>query len=615
MTDLKVALRNAHEAGDIDAAKRIAQMIKSNDAKQPTPVDITTLNEVAGAPELNQLSVPAFKASLGLLSTGDEKSLQGILKSQFGDDVSFQNVDDSTVVNLPSGQYVINAPGLSTQDVFKFVSDALAFTPAGRAKSITGAALGSGATELGLETLEKGLGGDDVSKTEVLTSSLLGGAFKGLEDLIGAGYRAFKGSNKNEIVEQGLDSGIPVMTSDVLQPTTFVGKTAQQTAEKIPFAGTGAAREGQQAIRESAIEEIADKYSQYSYKAITDSLKKSSNKVKSAAGNVIGQTGRQLDELGEIPLTNTRQAIREVTEELSKKGVIKNQSALDDLNVLTIAIDEAPQTFSTLKENRTAFNDIIKGFDKADRSQLGSRANALLLKTQNAMKNDLDNFAKNNLDAQRYNKWKKANAVYKEEATKLTKTRIKNVLDKGDITPENVSTILFSQKPSELKSLYNGLEQSGRQNARAAIISKVVNDISRRASGFTPNSFASELKKYSPQINTFFKGEEKKQLEGLRRVLESTRRAQDAAISTPTGQQLSGGVTLAAAATDLGLTALIGGTTGGIARLYESAPVRNALLRLASVPKGSTKYEQALSEATSVLSSTAQAIRSEVEEQ
>lgn len=614
MADLTTALRNAHNAGDEEAAKRIAQMIRAQQVPTTPSVDISTLEEVGGAPELNQLSVPAFKASLGLLSTGDEKSLQGILKQQFGEDVSFDEVDGSTVVNFPSGQYVLNQPGLSGQDVARFISDALAFTPAGRAKTVGGAILGAGATELGLEATEQALGGESVDAGEVATSAALGGAFKGAEDLIGAGYRAIKGTApqaQKELIKEGAEAGIPLMTSDVVPPQTFVGKTAQQTAEKIPFAGTGAQREVQQQFRQDAVEDLANRYNQFSYSAIVDSLRNSGNKVKSAAGNVLNKTGQQLDELGEIPLDNTRAAISEVKDELGKAGVIRNEAALADLQVLVDAIDEAPQTFSTLKENRTAFRDIIKGFDKSDRSQLGTRANALLTKAQSAITKDMDSFAKQNLDARDYNRWKKANSVYAGEAEKLTKTRLKNVLDKGDVTPEAVSTMLFSQKPSELKTLYSSLGTDGRKNARAAIISKVVDNVSKRAGGLTPNAFATEFKKFNPQVNQFFKGQEKKQLLGLQKALDATRRAQDAAVSTPTGQQLTGAVTLGAAATDLGLTTLLGGSVGGIARLYESVPVRNALLRLSSAQKGSTKFEQALLELRTALSSASQAVSDE----
>ena len=578
--------------------------------KEPTG----DFSEVAVAPELNSLSWPAFKASAGLLVTDNDESSKKMLKEQFGEDISFKDSTEGVIATLPSGDYFINKKGLSGQDVIKFVSDMLAYTPAGRAKGIISAAGKSALTETVLEGTEQSLGGDDISSKDVAISGSIGGLFKGVENLIGAGYRAVKGKTSDEaesLLKSGDSAGIPLTTSDVLPPKTFVGKTAQQTGEKIPFAGTGAMREGQQEMRQQAVQDVAEKYGQFSYSSIIKSLKAKKDRVKSAAGSVLESTGGKLDGIGEIPLVSTKSAILDAQNELSKQGVIKSSGAIDDLNVLIEAIDSAPQTFTTLKENRTAFREIVNGADKAERSQLTSRAKGLLKKVESSMTKDMNQVAKDNLTSQELLKWQKANSVYADEAKKLTKTRLKNVLDKGDTTPEAVSTLLFSQKPSELKLLYNSLGQEGRGNSRAAIVSKVVESVSKRAGGITPNSFATELKKYQPQINAFFKGEERKQLNGLQKALESTRRAQDASITTPTGQQLIGAGTLAAAATDLGLTTLIGGTTGGIARLYESAPVRNALLRLSAAPKGSTQFEKALLEFQTILSSSAQALRNE----
>ena len=96
-------------------------------------------------------------------------------------------------------------------------------------------------------------------------------------------------------------------------------------------------------------------------------------------------------------------------------------------------------------------------------------------------------------------------------------------------------------------------------------------------------------------------------MEGLRKVLDATRRAQDAAVTTATGQQVLGAGGAYAAFTDLGATLLSGGTIGSLARLYESAPVRNALLKIASVPKGSTEFEKALLDLQSIVNANAQA--------
>lgn len=635
-SELMTALRNAHAAGDTEAAKRIAGMIESTPdtvesapaletaptlmgqaselftgAERTTP-ELEAMEEITLAPELNDFSVPAFKTVFGLMSTGDTQSLKGILSSQMGDKVSFnEDSKGNVVVNLPSGSYALNKPGLSGRDVSAGVMDMLAFTPAGRAASIPGAIAKSAGTEALLEAGEAGVGGEFDVK-DVAFAGLTGGFFKGIENALGAGYRAFKGSGTDDVIEAGKDAGIPLLTSDIKQPETFVSKSAQQITEKIPLAGTGGMRETQQKAREQAVAEVAERYGQFSYESIVESLTTQKNRVKNAAGSVLNNTGNKLDDIGEIPLTNTQEAIDKASGELSKPGVIKSSQAMDDLDVLITSMKEAPQSFTTLKENRTAFREIIAGADKAERSQLTSRAKSLLQNVESGMKKDMDSFAKGNLTPAEYGKWQKANTVYAEEARNLTKTRLKNVLDKGDVTPESVGNLLFSQKPSEVRLLYRSLTPEGRANARSAIISKVVNDLGRRASGLTPNSFASEMKKYGLQVNEFFKGEEKKQLNGFLKVLEATRRAQDASITTPTGQQLIGAFTLASAATDLGLTVSIGGTVGGLARLYESAPVRNALLRLDSIPKGSTQYEKALAEAFQILSTSAQTLREQV---
>lgn len=582
--------------------------------EEKPPIDATTLSEIGAAPELNAFSFPAFKASAGLLVTDNDESSKKMLKQQFGEDVSFSDSDEGVIASFPSGDYLINKKGLSGQDIIKFASDMLAFTPSGRAASVLGAVGKTAATEGILEGAESSLGGDDASIKDVGISATLGGFFKGAEKLIGAGYRAIKGSPSDKassLIKAGEEAGIPVTTSDVLQPETFIGKTAQQTAEKIPFAGTGAMREGQQHLREDAVQGLAEKYGQFSYSSIIDSLKSHKNKVKSAAGNVLERTGNKLDGFGDVPLKNTKKAIAKAKEELSKKGVIQSSGASDDLSKLIDAMESAPQTFTSLKENRTAFREIVAGADKAERSQLTSRSKALLTEVEHAMTRDMNSIARDQLTPSEFAKWKKANAVYADEAKKLTKTRLKNVLDKGDVTPESVENLLFSQKQSELNLLYSSLGSEGRENARSAIISKMITKTAKRVGGTTPNSFALEMKKNKNQIDTFFKGEEKRQLLGLQKALESTRRAQDAAVSTPTGQQLIGAATLASAATDLGATILIGGTVGGIARLYESAPVRNALLRLASSPKGSTQFEKALAEFQSILASSAQALKNE----
>ena len=581
-------------------------------ADRATP-EIEALGEIGNAPELNEMSWSAFKTSLGLLATGDEEKAKAVIQSNIPDAQFTTDSKGNAIVNLPSGQYALNKPGVSPQDVARGVFNLAAFTPAGRAATIGRAAGGAAATEGALQATTQQLGGGDITPEEIALAGGFGAAGKGIENVIGAGYRAARGAIPEEqsaIVAQGADAGIPVMTSDVIEPTTFAGKVARSTGEKVPLVDTGAKRAEQQQMREEAVQGFVDRYQTPSYNEIIDSMRIKSSGIKSSAGNVLSSTGNKLDEVGDIPTTNASAAISDAMESLNKPNVRVDQSAIDELTELQSLMD-MPQTFTSLKENRTIARDILESFGKGDRSQLPSRSKALVTKAVNGMSKDMDEFAKSNLTQKEYSGWKRANAIYANEATKLKKSKIKNILDKGDVTPENVDTMLFSKKPSEVKSLYESLTTQGNSNARSALVYRAFDNASKRAGGLSPNSFASELNKIGKNTDVFFKGKDRRQLEGFKRLLESTRRAQDAAAETPTGQQVLGAGAGYAAFTDLGATLGLGGTAGGLARIYESAPVRNALLRLGSVPKGSGRYQKALSEAQAALTASAQAIRSE----
>jgi len=559
-------------------------------ADRMTP-EMENLPSLGSAPEMSEMSWKSLKANLGTFTTGDPEELKKIFKKQYGDKVSFtKDEKQNIIVNFPSGSYPMNKPGLSMQDAPHFIGETLAMSPAAKAKTFLGAVGASAAGEAILEGVDEALGGD-FSIKDVGISAAFGAGGKLFEDAISSAYRFMKGTPDGDgLLKAADEAGIKIMTTDAVPPENIVGKMAQQTTEKIPIAGTGGLRAAQQRERVDAVTDLIDEYGTFSYKSVVDSLRESKNRIKKAAGNVLNDTGETLDSFGDIPLTKTDDAILDALDLLEKPGVIKSTGAMADLDTLVRAMDEAPQTFTSLKENRTAFREIVAGADKAERSQLTSRSKNILESVEKSMTADMKAFAKDNLSDQRYNQWKKANHVYASEAKKMTKTKLKNILDTGDLTPEAVEKMLFSKKPSELKMLYSSIGNEGRQNARSAIVSKIADKLSRRVHGITPNSFATELKKNKDQIDAFFKGADKKRLEGLGKVLDATRRAQDAAATSVSGQQAIGGAAVASVIADPVKAILVGGSIGLSARFYESKPVRNILYKMASVPAGSTAF-------------------------
>lgn len=468
---------------------------------------------------------------------------------------------------------------VATSPVTKAVATQMAANPA--IQAISG---GTGAAAADIVRQE---GGNEWAQ---MAAGLLGG--------LGGGVGAAKAGRvaqaaktpvpANPTVQAGEAAGIPVMTSDVSPPQTFLSKQAQAVGERIPVIGTQGQRAAQQEARQAAVQNVAEQYGAPSYEEIAKNLKGNAGKVKQAAGRVIDQTGNKLDQAGEVVPQKSLAAIDDAIAQLSKPEVFNPaaEGQIATLQQLRSTLEQG-QTFSTLKQSRTGISDVLDSVDPSGRSQLPSYAKKLVTQVRAAMSDDMKDIAKNNLSEQEYSKWVKANQVYGEEANLLKNSRLKNVLDKADITPEQVRTLIYSNKPSENKILYDALSKTGRDNVRSAFI----NDAFEKATAsgeINPNRFAAELAKHDKKIDIFFKGDERDQVKGLVDVLQRTARAQRAAEApTTTGAALTPYALGASAFADFGATLASAISAGTVSRIYESPVVRDLILKLNKTPQNS----------------------------
>ena len=205
----------------------------------------------------------------------------------------------------------------------------------------------------------------------------------------------------------------------------------------------------------------------------------------------------------------------------------------------------------------------------------------------------------------RLGQYQQANAVYADEAAKLKNTRLKNVLMKGDLTPEVVNNMLFSKNKSEIKTLYNSVGRVGRAQMRNGIIGKAM-----EKSGGSPDQFLRQLNILQNQTGITFKGQDAAYLKGLKNYLQSTQQAAKAAVTTPTGQQtipfiIGYGTAMNPATTGAAVS------YGLLTRAYESEPFRNAMLRMANTPRGSTAFEKAMQQAQKAINALTQGAKSD----
>ncbi|HHX9846656.1 TPA: lytic transglycosylase domain-containing protein [Salmonella bongori] len=439
--------------------------------------------------------------------------------------------------------------------------------------------------------------------TDLGTGVVLGGAINQLGRAAGAAYRGIRGTiapEAQQAIQFANAADVPLHTTDVLQPNSRVGRMAQTTAENIPFAGTSTMRANQQEARSQLVDEFASRFGEYDPSIVVGSLKAKTSGIKRAAGSRLEQVQNAMTGVNIQP-TRALQQIDDEIASLQKLGKVSDTDTISKLQAYRDELAGGNVDLQQLSNLRSQFRQDVKG----ERSVIPNRSDAAIQRVYRAMTGDIDSSIGQNLGNDTLRRYKQANAVYADEASKLQNTRLKNVLMKGDLTPEVVNNMLFSKNKSEVQNLYNSVGQIGRAQMRNGIIGKAM-----EKSGGSPDQFLRQVNMMSNQTGIAFKGRDAAYLKGLKSYLESTKRAGQAGVTTPTGQQTIPFILGIGTATNPALVGA-GGGYGLLARLYESEPARNAMLRLANTPRGSTAFEKALSEVERAVNSAAQGAKSE----
>ncbi|HFU8350652.1 TPA: lytic transglycosylase domain-containing protein [Escherichia coli] len=446
--------------------------------------------------------------------------------------------------------------------------------------------------------------------TDLGVGVLAGGAINAAGRGLGAAYRGVRGAitpEAQQAIRFAEREGVPLHTTDLLQPTSRVGKMAQTTAENIPLAGTSGMRATQQEARSQLVQRFADKFGEYDPAVIIDSLKAKTSGIRRAAGNRLEQVQNAMAGVNILPARAIQQIDTEISN-LQKLGKVADNETISKLQsyrdeLVRNAGPDGPVNLDLkqLSDLRSQFRMDVKG----ERPVLPNRSDAAIQRVYKAMTDDINGAISQNLGNDTLRKYQQANAVYADEAAKLKNTRLKNVLMKGDLTPEVVNNMLFSKNKSEIKTLYNSVGRVGRAQMRNGIIGKAM-----EKSGGSPDQFLRQLNILQNQTGITFKGQDAAYLKGLKNYLQSTQQAAKAAVTTPTGQQtipfiIGYGTAMNPATTGAAVS------YGLLTRAYESEPFRNAMLRMANTPRGSTDFEKAMQQAQKAINALTQGAKSD----
>lgn len=142
-------------------------------ARRRTP-ETEAATDWADMPELNSFSMAGAKTGLGTMISNPEESVQ-IIKANFPGVQSRQDEKGNYFLksSIDGKEYAIK-PGFRPSDIPRAGAGLLAFTPAGRATTLTGSALASGATQAVIEGTQVATGGN--FDADAVVNATVGGA-------------------------------------------------------------------------------------------------------------------------------------------------------------------------------------------------------------------------------------------------------------------------------------------------------------------------------------------------------------------------------------------------------------------------------------------------------
>ncbi|WP_020208288.1 hypothetical protein [Gilvimarinus chinensis] len=425
--------------------------------------------------------------------------------------------------------------------------------------------------------------------------------------------KATPAAEAQQVLDAGKRWDVPVMNTDVNPPKTFSGKVMQSFSEKMGPLGSGTARASQQAARQEAVESLAKEFNAELNSPFADemvkSLKSKHAQDMAEAAAIRKSAVEKLDQYGQVPLTKTVAAIDRQLARQERLGARADGALVEKLTRTKSALENG--NFSLVKDIRTEVIDDIKALARSE----DQRALSSVQSVKSAIDDDLMDFAKAN-DRRAAAEWTQSNRKFAETLSSARDSELKRVLNSGDVTPEKVLPILRGGKASELKRLKSGLTEDGIKSAKAALVRDMLDESGFFRGDVNPDRLATSMGKSNRMkaINTFFEGRERREIEGLRRLLDSTRQAQRASVAPPTGVQtvplISGGLG-AAGATAFGAipTMATAGTLSAVAKAYESVPFRNLMLKIGNSQKGSIQEKRLLDAATTAFVAELQAAK------
>ena len=553
---------------------------------------------------------------------------------------ALQQAPDGTLIianNKNGARAVINRPGMSTMDAMQMLGITAAFTPAARATAavkatfprIMAGGITAGVTEDIIQRWQEA-GGGDYDPEDVALAGALGPLIDIARPLIGLTQRTgrFIGSYFPENMFGGLEAVIPETKAQVL---AFAKKAKEylqsgreaivttqdavpeahtpfrmillKMVERMPITGTGALRVAQREQRVEVLRHLADRFhlnpnTNYGATVIRE-LNKGAGEALTAARETLKTSAEALKDKA-VNIINFRKTMTSIVNEEKAYGELANTGVLDLLQRAQRAVWQGGRN-----------QDFGRGFGVIDdwvqrlRMEAGNAppaARTSLNNAADALESDLKRTAGEGGEAGA--RWLHATAEEARLVAAAEGKSLRSLIEAGEIDQQVMRRVLKGGNPKDMKLMYENMGLKGRNAAKQMILRNATKVAGWRRgealeAAIDPDKMLRWLDSdaVSAQMKAFFPGKAAQaELNGMREYLRTTVAA--AQIGKGVGMAAAGGLGQISA-NAMNLVTL--GIVGALGHAYQSAPIRNLLLRLQHVKADVRAKDAIMDELTPLL--------------
>lgn len=233
-----------------------AGLVESVTGSQRATPETQTLPEWTSMPELNQMSVASFKTALGTLMSNPKETVQ-ILQANFpGVQVSQDAKGNFLLKSSVDGKQYAIPPGFSMGDIPRAIGGLAAFTPAGRATTLTGAGLAGAGTQAAIEASQAATGGT-FDTGEVVTAGVTGAGGQAVAQVLPKVVQGVKQVTGRAPKPAPAPAAAPA-AAPAVAPTTAPATTVVQAADQAAAPPVAPAAAPAAQTTTEAFEEVGD---------------------------------------------------------------------------------------------------------------------------------------------------------------------------------------------------------------------------------------------------------------------------------------------------------------------------------------------------------------------